>query len=488
MHRSLRRLAAGGLIALIAMVTVAIGSGRVAYEVTNGVSMRPTYRTGDLVVVARASAYRHGQIVAYRAGQHVVLHRIIGGDATGFVMKGDSNQSIDPTRPTAKQLIGRAVLHLPKFGAALRSPISRGLLVVVVLALFGVLMRSPNAKPAGVHPSARRTRRAPTLWKSLAALDVLVLVALGMTFVLAPHPVSPVGGPTQTGALSYHAAVPISDTYPTGTISTGDPVFVKLVQALGVSFHYATDTPPGSVRGTARLDAAVSTVSGWHTTLPMVAPTALVGGAADMNGTLELARIQALATSVEKATGLGFGTLDVDVTASVDVSFNGAKPLLYSSHLPLQLSTLELTLSGVKPSPSPHGPAVTSTVALDPPSSLARHQPGTVPQQIRLGLLAALILCVGTTVVMWPPSAVSDDDRAGGGAQRVRAVGLQRSNTTRVQLADRAALERLAARVGCPIVDVDDGLSAVVTADSLYWVAPQALPAESGAPVPATAA
>jgi signal peptidase len=43
----------------------------------------------------------------------VVLHRIIGGDAGGFVFNGDNNLSTDPTRPTQKELLGRAVLHIP---------------------------------------------------------------------------------------------------------------------------------------------------------------------------------------------------------------------------------------------------------------------------------------------------------------------------------------------------------------------------------------
>ena len=61
---SLRRLGGVVLIALIAVVAGAIGTGRIAVEVTHGVSMQPTYHTGDLVVVARATTYHKGQIVA----------------------------------------------------------------------------------------------------------------------------------------------------------------------------------------------------------------------------------------------------------------------------------------------------------------------------------------------------------------------------------------------------------------------------------------
>ena len=82
--------------------------------------MEPHYHTGDLVVIAPASSYHVGEIVAYHGdldGHRVVLHRIVGGNATsGFVMKGDNNHSIDPLHPKASQVIGRAVLHIPKVG------------------------------------------------------------------------------------------------------------------------------------------------------------------------------------------------------------------------------------------------------------------------------------------------------------------------------------------------------------------------------------
>ena len=47
----------------------------------------------------------------------MVLHRIAGGDAAGFIVKGDNNESADSSRPSASQLIGHAVLHFPKGGS-----------------------------------------------------------------------------------------------------------------------------------------------------------------------------------------------------------------------------------------------------------------------------------------------------------------------------------------------------------------------------------
>src|SRR5690349_1578485 len=101
----------------------AVMTERIGYVATHGTSMNPVYYQGDLVFVAKADSYHVGQIVAYHGespGQRV-LHRIIGGNgATGFVMKGDNNESIDPLHPTTERVIGRAVLHVPHGGTWLQ--------------------------------------------------------------------------------------------------------------------------------------------------------------------------------------------------------------------------------------------------------------------------------------------------------------------------------------------------------------------------------
>lgn len=413
---SLRRLAGLVLLGLVALFAGAIGTGRIAFEVTHGVSMQPTYHTGDLVVVARATSYHNGQIVAYHGGQNdhlVVLHRIIGMDPSGgFVIKGDNNESIDPIHPVADQLIGREVLHIPKVGAVLSSPIARGLMLLALLGLVVALIKNPRPPPTGADvATAPVPRHRVRVWKVLAGLDVLLLVAVALSFVLAsqapPHSVNSMS--TQTGVLTYQAKVPLSDTYPTGRIETGDPVFVKLLKTLGVSFQYSTHAPPGAVHGVGWIDAVLSEASGWHTNFSIAPPTPLLAGKVGLTGTLDLVGLQNLADRVAKATGMTSGTLDITVTASTRVTVHGSKPITYSSQLPLELTPLELTLAGAKPSSSTYGPAVTSTVSLSPASPASSHPSGSGSDGPRLALLAAFLLCVGATVVAWPTSG--DDPR-----------------------------------------------------------------------------
>ncbi len=399
------------LACVLALAAAAFATGRIGYVVTNGASMEPLYSTGDLVVVARADQYHAGEIVAYHGGTDghlVILHRIIGGRANGFVVKGDDNRSVDPTHPRASQIIGRAVLHIPGIGGVVGSPITRVVLLFALLALIVACVKNPVPKRRAAHASRRTRDRRTTAWKLLLGLDVLLLAGLGLSF---GHSSATANTPayTQTGILTYQAHPPASATYPTGQIVTGDPVFMRLLSALAVSFYYSTNAPPAGVHGTVKVDAALSNAMGWHSTLPMVAPTPLDAGRADLTGTLDLSRIQSLATSVADQTGLGAMPIKVAVTASAVVAVGSAKPVTYTSQLPLQLTTLELSMAGAKVSPSAHGLAVVSTSPLTPTASRAHHSDAAY-RDIRLGLLALVLLAIAATAVVWPAAADSESE------------------------------------------------------------------------------
>lgn len=349
--------------------------------------------------------------------------------------------------------------------------------MLAVLALIGALIVSPwSKKPAAAHVSSTGARRRAVAWKVLVALDVVVAAALGLTFVLASPPAATPKPATQTGTLTYGARVPVSDTYPTGEVTTGDPVFVKLLSAPDIAFHYATDALPASVTGTGRLDITLLAASGWHTTIPLVAPTTLAAGTLVLTGTLDLTRMQAMADSVAKATGAGAGGgLDVTVTASTTVSVDGAAPVTYSLPLPFKLSSLALTPVTPKATASTPGEAVTSTSPLG-----EAPKPATDPaRQLRMGFMVALLAGLCVTVVIWPESATRDADATLPEMAHTLAVGADLTAATRIQLADGAALQTLATSLGCPVVEGHGGWQAVFTPGAIYWTGTP-LPADAG--------
>jgi signal peptidase I len=495
-----RRLLGTFAALLVLLGAGAVVTGRVGYVVTDGVSMQPLYHTGDLVVIAQASSYHVGEIVAYHGdldGHMVVLHRIVGGNASsGFLMKGDNNHSTDPIHPRASQVIGRAVLHIPKVGKLITSPEIRALLALIIIVVLVSLLVEPRRKPAlephgkqvleprgtpatsqallgagagrsvvspllrssgggawagaarpmpplstsgpwggtvsplrrssggpaparptvgqGARPVATSSlpvtglvsagqRRPPAPWQILAGLTVLVGIVLALTFLVgSPRPAPTPPTFTQTGVLTYHTSTPASATYPSGRVVTGDPVFLKLIDRLGISYFYSTDAPPSWVRGTVRLEAVVSGQNGWQINLPLVRATSLKNGHLDMGTTLDLARIEAIASQVSQSTGTYTGTLTVGVTAVSNISFHGASPVTTKVDLPLALSDVELNMPTLHPTQTAHGPAVSDTSPLNtvPPPP----RPSSLPHKIRLGLIGALLLLIAATVAAIPSS------------------------------------------------------------------------------------
>ena len=121
--------------------------GPATYVVVRGSSMLPAYENGDFVVTQSARAYAVGEVVAYRvpAGEigegHVVIHRIVGGDAvSGFILQGDNNQFVDPWTPRPADIVGTVWLQVPGFGrviAVVQQPvIAAGLAMSVAITIM----------------------------------------------------------------------------------------------------------------------------------------------------------------------------------------------------------------------------------------------------------------------------------------------------------------------------------------------------------------
>jgi signal peptidase I len=147
--------------------------GRASYVIVSGTSMRPTLRTGDLVLALNRPAYRAGDVIAYHvpAGPGrgaLIIHRIIGGSGQiGFLTKGDNRDGPDEWHPKQEEIAGRMVLHVPRAGVALafvHTPL--GLALLAALVAFVVLQSderggAPAEEPAG-RSAPSGTRRGET--------------------------------------------------------------------------------------------------------------------------------------------------------------------------------------------------------------------------------------------------------------------------------------------------------------------------------------
>jgi hypothetical protein len=320
--------------------------------------MYPVYYRGDLVVVARADSYKIGQIAAYRlpAKHLVVLHRIVAGDANGYVFKGDNNQSTDPTRPPADQLIGRAVLHIAHGGIwfeRVTSPTALGIFAFLLLTVGGSTALTRRRRRRGTM--SRHARSLPGLsmaalatsppWLRTAAAAIAAVVVLGLalaglawsgpvTMAVSSH-----GPASGSMTFSYTTSVTRTPAYDGITVTSPDPVFRRLANTVDV--HYAYQGNPGTVTVSAQL----STASAWHSTVQLTAPKAFTTDRYNGTVRLDLSALEARAQAAAAITGIPAGQVTVVVIPRVE-SAAGAR---FSPTLSLSLSPLQLTIPGGAP-------------------------------------------------------------------------------------------------------------------------------------------
>lgn len=349
----------------------AVATHQVSYEITHGVSMHPVYHQGDLVFLARANSYQVGEIAAYHAANNgpVVLHRIIDGNDSSFTFKGDNNESIDVDKPSADQLIGQAVLHVPKGGywlGPLLSPTGLGMIGFMIISGGGATVKTRrdrrrarrNGKVQRVSRHPLRTvaplairsivELSPRLRAAAAGFAAVALLGIALGALAFTGPVVELvrpgsgresGTASATGqsmTFSYTAAVPRTPAYDGTTVSSPDPIFRKLARM--VDLHYAYRGSPGSVV----VDAKLTNGSGWHTTVALAPLTAFTANRYDGVIRLDLGKLEARANAAAQAIGVSPGPLSVAISAHVTT----AEAAPFTPTLRLTLTPLQLTLAG----------------------------------------------------------------------------------------------------------------------------------------------
>jgi len=107
----------------------------------------PTLRNGDLAVLIRQDAYGPGEVVAFNVEDSMVIHRIVGGDSTGYILKGDNRDKTDPWQPPSEAILGRMWVRIPGAGravSAFRQPLVLGS-VAGILGMMFVLSAGAKA-------------------------------------------------------------------------------------------------------------------------------------------------------------------------------------------------------------------------------------------------------------------------------------------------------------------------------------------------------
>jgi signal peptidase I len=370
---------------------------RVAYVVTNGVSMQPLYHAGDLVVLAKKDSYHVGDIVAYRAEDIIVLHRIIDGHSNAWITQGDNNESVDAPRPTTSDMLGRAVFHIPQGGTWLSRLLSPPVLSAIAFLLLigtGKTVRRQRRRRRGTvvksasspSPTGLLALSTPRLRLAAGAIAFVGLFAGLLTVFVGIKPTTKtvtVQPPTdQSLTFSYGATVPLTKAYDSTKVIAPDPVFRSVADTVDVTFAYRG--PPGQVE----VDAELSIANGWHSTVSLLAKQPVDGAGDPETVKLDLDALAARAAAGAKATGSSGDIVNISVVPRV--STGTGQP--FAPTLGLELTPLALALQ------DPTNPLEVDDVAPAPTKV-------SVPQVLGFGgtklisVTNARILCVALLLV-----------------------------------------------------------------------------------------
>ena len=365
----------------------AIG-GATSYVVTDGVSMHPRIHTGDLALVRPAGTYHVGDIVAYRSPSlHVtVLHRIVAISPDGrYRFKGDNNSWIDPGQVTRGAIVGRMWVLVPGLGGRLQhlhSPATVAIMAALAVALlFGgagaqVHRRrrrrrpqpkwkdaaprwSPAPAPAGAPalaaaaaPSFVQPRRATAgpSYGGVAAAFAALLACTGLTALAWTSPTSrpapSAASYVQSGQFSYSASTIAGAVYDSDRVTTGQPMFSRLVGPVRVRFDYALRAARlEGAGGTASLAAVLSAQNGWSRTVSLEDPTPFTGRRVTVTGVVHRRRLQGLLGRVAAATAVPTEAFTVTLVPSVQAHGTMAGRAFdagYAPRLPFTLTPYEL--------------------------------------------------------------------------------------------------------------------------------------------------
>ena len=370
--------------------------GETGYVTTSGISMAPRFHSGDLAIVRPKAQYRVGDVIAYHSKtlHLVVLHRIVAVKGGRFVTRGDNNDFTDPDHPAPADVLGKLSVRVAHGGRVLHwlhTPFMAALLCGgMALVLFMGAQRQRRrrdrrrpheergTRPLGTLPAGRDRQALYDTHEStiFTTCAVVALVFLGLAALAFTRPATKPAKDktpyTEKVSFGYHAKASAGPVYPDGVVSTGDPIFVKLVRRVRVKTHYRLQaTAPHHVGGTMEVVLRLSSPTGWSRTIQLAAPKRFTGDYAAANTTLDLPRLRSLIREVEKLTGgTGGSVYSLEIVPRVHLAGTLASQPLTSDYAPalkLQLDALKLL-----PPPRPRLPPARRLRTTTPPRPTAR--------------------------------------------------------------------------------------------------------------------
>ncbi|HWN21912.1 MAG TPA: signal peptidase I [Gaiellaceae bacterium] len=479
--------AAAGLVAVVAL-WLAVGpmqlGGPASYATIVGSSMEPVLERGDLAIVRTQESYGPGDAVLYDDPElgAKVLHRIVRVEAGRYVLKGDNNDFLDETRPGEAEIVGKLWTSIPRAGLVaewVHQPRHAALVVglTTLLALgsgagFG-LARRRSGSPGTVPPlRPGEAAAAADVQPALAALGAVIVLSALLALIALTRPAVRTEVVEEAyahqGTIDYSAHVARNAVYPDGEVTTGQPVFLRLVDRLRLEFRYQLQSQASvSIRGRVALDARLADGRGWSRTLPLAEEQPFRGPEATVTGTLNIRLLQSLVDDLQALTGSAQAAYSLTILPRVSVTGrNGVDPIDASFAPAVAFDFGDLRLqpnleagAGVGPFAPRQAESASRTVPNELSLGAVDLPVGAARRLALLGVAGSLLLAA---LVAWPRLRRDERDDVSGIVARfgplLLPVASRPPDWARVtELADMDALVRLAEHHGRMILHLVDG-------------------------------
>jgi hypothetical protein len=248
--------------------------------------------------------------------------------------------------------VGRATewLHTPSHAALLV-----GLATLLALgggAGLGATRRRRGGPQAALPERAERPQSAPAgdplpMLGAVGVASVLFAVLAVLSFTRPVTVTQQVAEAyVHQGRFEYSASVRRNEVYPDGRVTTGEPIFLRLVSALRVSFGYELEAgQPVAAKGRVRLDARVSDGRGWERHLALAPERSFRGDHVSVSGTVDLRAVESLVDEVRRLTGSAQADYTMTLLPRVTLTGHaGRDPIdaTFAPELPFDLGDLRL--------------------------------------------------------------------------------------------------------------------------------------------------
>lgn len=107
-----------------------------SYLIVVSGSMEPSISVDDLIIIKEEDSYAAGDVITFARSNDLVTHRIEEITDTGYITKGDANNTKDE-EIKSEDVKGKVVAKIPKIGLLYRSILSPiGIAIIIALTII----------------------------------------------------------------------------------------------------------------------------------------------------------------------------------------------------------------------------------------------------------------------------------------------------------------------------------------------------------------